>query len=100
MRPDPVSASGYPTDVIYPRVFYPSASPAWLDFVALLSGFAPPSRKAPISWCELGCAQGLTAAIFAATHPESRFYGIDLMPAHIDSARRFCDRAGISNLSL
>jgi trans-aconitate methyltransferase len=92
--------SGYPTDIAYPFTFIQYTAPAWLDFVALLSGIEPPDRRHPLFWCELGCGRGLTAAILAATHPESKFYGIDLMPDHIESAQRFCDRAGIANLKL
>ncbi len=75
-------------------------APAWLDFVALLSGFEPPARKEGFAWCELGCGQGVTAAILAATHPEGRFCGIDLMPDHIAGAQRLRERAATANLDL
>jgi SAM-dependent methyltransferase len=94
------SAGGLVGDVPYPYSFIRELAPAWLNFVATLSGFAAPSRGDNFAWCELGCGQGLTAAILAATHPGAEFHGIDAMPAHIDHARRLCANAGIRNLML
>lgn len=90
-------ARGYVTDVPYVRNFIHETAPAWLDHVALVSGFAPPERDTGFAWCDLGCGQGVTAAILAATHPEGSFHGIDAMPLHIDGARRFASEAGITN---
>ena len=94
----PLEAAGYVTDVPYVWTFIPDLAPAWLDHVALVSGFAPPSRDQKFAWCDLGCGQGLTAAILAATHPAGRFCGIDLMAAHIESARRLAAESGIENV--
>jgi hypothetical protein len=94
------TATRYPTDIAYPFTFIQYTAPAWLDFAALVWGIEPPDRRRAFTWCELGCGRGLTAAILAATYPSGRFYGIDLMPEHIQCAQRICDRAGINNLSL
>jgi SAM-dependent methyltransferase len=94
------STSRYVTDVTYTPTFTASAAPAWFDLVALLSAVEPPARRAGFGWCELGCGQGTTAAILAATHPTGCFHGIDMMPEHIASARRLAARAGIANLTL
>ena len=75
-------------------------APAWLDYVALAAGIEPPSRRDGFAWCDLGCGQGVTAAILAATHPCGVFHGIDAMPAHIDHARRLAAAAAIPNLQL
>jgi SAM-dependent methyltransferase len=91
---------GYVTDLPYLQTFFRHLAPAWLDVVALLDGQAPPERQCGFAWCELGCGQGVTGAILAATHREGAFYGIDLMPDHIASARRLAARAGITNLTL
>jgi SAM-dependent methyltransferase len=88
---------GYATDIAYLRDFKPMLAPAWLDHVALAAGVAPPARKDGFAWCDLGCGQGVTAAILAATHPTGAFYGIDAMPAHIDHARRLAHEAAILN---
>jgi SAM-dependent methyltransferase len=96
----PAQAPNYGLDIPYVGVFARETAPAWLDHVALISGIAPPAREAGFAWCDLGCGQGVTAAIFAATHPRGRFCGIDAMPAHIDHARRLAADCAISNLAL
>jgi SAM-dependent methyltransferase len=80
------------------RGFIRETAPAWLDHVALLSGFAPPERGAGFTWCDLGCGHGLTAAIFGASHPNGSFHGIDALPAHIESAKSFASEAEIPNI--
>jgi len=89
---------GYVADVPYVPLFVRELAPAWLDFVALVSGIAPPNRREEFAWCDLGCGFGRSAAIFAATHPLGRFHGIDMMSDHIDRARRFADECGIANV--
>ena len=91
---------GYVADIPYLRDFKPTLAPAWLDHVALVAGIEPPTRTTGFAWCDLGCGQGVTAAILAATHPSGIFHGIDSMPAHIDHARRLAAAAAIPNLQL
>src|SRR4051794_12944444 len=76
---DRPALAGYVTDIPYMRGFKPMLAPAWLDFVALLGGVRPPARGDGFAWCDLGCGQGVTAAILAATHPAGEFHGIDAM---------------------
>ena len=89
---------GYATDIPYLRDFKPPLAPAWLDHVALVAGAAPPERKAGFAWCDLGCGQGVTANILAATHPGGTFHAIDAMPPHIDNARHLAAEAAIPNV--
>jgi SAM-dependent methyltransferase len=89
--------AGYVTDVPYVYGFKPMLAPAWLDLVATIGGFRPPARNGGFAWCDLGCGQGVTAAILAATHPTGSFYGIDAMPAHIEHATRLAAEADASN---
>jgi SAM-dependent methyltransferase len=91
---------GYAADIPYLRDFKPMLAPAWLDHVALVAGVEPPARRNGFAWCDLGCGQGVTAAILAATHPSGIFHGIDAMPAHIAHARRLAEAAAIPNLQL
>jgi SAM-dependent methyltransferase len=79
------------------RGFIPELSPAWLDFTALLWGFAPADRTGGFAWCDLGCGQGVNAAVFAATHPGGQFHGVDFLPEHIDHARGLATAAGARN---
>src|SRR6266851_246874 len=92
------SINGYATDIPYLRDFKPMLAPAWLDHVALVAGVEPPVRQDGFAWCDLGCGQGVTAALLAATHPTGAFHGIDAMPVHIDHARRLVAEAAISNV--
>jgi len=64
-----------------------------------VSGFNPPERGAGFTFCELGCGQGVTTAILAATHPDGHFHGIDVMPSHIEHARRFATEGTIVNIN-
>jgi SAM-dependent methyltransferase len=80
------------------RTFIRALAPAWLDHVAIVSGFVPPARDRGFTFCELGCGQGVTAAILAATHPDGTFYGIDAMPSHVEHGRRFAAEAAITNI--
>jgi SAM-dependent methyltransferase len=91
-------STGYITDVPYAWPFAKELAPAWLDLVALLSGFEPPSRAGGFSWCDLGCGHGLTASILAATHSNGRFCGIDFNASHIDGAKRFANECEIDNV--
>ena len=90
--------NGYSMDIPYLRDFKPMLAPAWLDHVALVAGVEPPVRQDGFAWCDLGCGQGVTAALLAVTHPTGAFHGIDAMPAHIDHARRLAAEAAIPNV--
>jgi SAM-dependent methyltransferase len=90
--------AGYVADIPYLRDFKPMLAPAWLDHVALVCGVDPPARANGFAWCDLGCGQGVTAAILAATHPRGTFHGIDMMPVHVEHARRLAAEATIANV--
>jgi SAM-dependent methyltransferase len=89
--------AGYVTDVPYVFGFKPMLAPAWLDLVAIIGGVTPPARADGFAWCDLGCGQGVTAAILAATHPTGTFHGIDAMPGHIEHATRLAAEAEAAN---
>jgi SAM-dependent methyltransferase len=89
----------YVTDVPYIAGFTSELAPEWLDLVATLSGFAPPRRDPGFAWCELGCGPGMAPIIFAATHPEGVFHGIDVMPDHIARGSAVARQAGLNNLT-
>src|SRR5690242_15824186 len=88
----------YAADIPYLRDFKPMLAPAWLDHVALVAGVEPPARQDGFAWCDLGCGQGVTAAILAATHPRGIFHGVDAMPVHIDHARGLAAASAIPNV--
>ena len=84
-------------DIPYLRNFIKELAPGWLDHAALVSGIAPPAREGGFGWCDLGCGQGVTTTVLAATHPSGRFCGIDALPAHIDHARNFAAECAAEN---
>lgn len=88
---------GYAADIPYLRDFKPMLAPAWLDHVALVAGVETPNRGDGFAWCDLGCGQGVTAVVLAATHPAGTFHGIDAMPAHIEHAQRLAAAAAVPN---
>ena len=88
----------YTTDIPYLRDFKPMLAPAWLDHVALVGGIEPPDRRSGFTWCDLGCGQGVTAAILAATHPNGEFFGVDAMAVHTDHGGRLASAAAIPNV--
>src|SRR4249920_105210 len=96
----PRDLHGYATDIPSLRDFKPQLAPPWLHHVALVAGVEPPARNSGFAWCDLGCGQGVTANILAATHPGGTFHGIDAMPVHIDHARRLAAAVAIPNLEL
>jgi SAM-dependent methyltransferase len=89
----------YVTDVPYIAGFTSELAPELLDLVATICGFRAPRREGGFSWCELGCGPGMTPIIFAATHPEGAFHGVDAMPDHIARGRAIAERAGLGNLT-
>jgi SAM-dependent methyltransferase len=93
----PDHSSRYVDDVDYVRSFIAQLAPAWLDFVALLWGFAPPDRDGGYAWCDLGCGQGVNAVVLAATQPHGDFHGVDMMPSHIAHGRGLAAAVGARN---
>jgi SAM-dependent methyltransferase len=105
-QPDGKAVNGdirYVTDVPYIAGFTSELAPEWLDLVAIICGFAPPRRdptQQGFAWCELGCGPGMAPIIFAATHPEGVFHGVDVMPDHIARGSAIARGAGLDNLTL
>lgn len=90
---------GYVTDVLYTEHFFRELSPAWLNYVAVISGCQPRPLAEGFTYLELGCGLGHSVGLLAGAYPQGRFYGVDFNPAHIDSARRFVAAANIGNVS-
>jgi hypothetical protein len=79
-QPPDIDDSYGVVDITYYQTFFQKVAPAWLDHVALLSGFAPPERAEGFTWCDLGCGQGVSVVLLAATNPSGSFHGVDLLP--------------------
>lgn len=91
-------AEGYVVDVGYTHGYYRELSPAALRFVTLLGGLEAPDLERPFEYYELGCGNGLSSVLHAATHPHGRFTGVDFNPTHIHNAQRLARDAGVGNL--
>ena len=98
---------GYRTDVEYTFGFYPALNPDSLMLAATLRGVRPPAEivsdgkgRRRLTYCELGCGQGLTINLMAARDPDGRYFGVDYNPAQIRNARSLAAAAGHTNLTL
>jgi SAM-dependent methyltransferase len=88
---------GYVTDVVYTANFYREITPVWLAMSSLLLGHRPPDLTKPFSYADLGCGNGFTALIVAATCPHAEVWGFDFNPAHVEFARGIAARADLAN---
>jgi SAM-dependent methyltransferase len=88
---------GYVTEVGYTHGFYRELLPLNLRLAALTTGF---KTCAPTRYLELGCGQGFSANLIAATHPDVAVTAVDFNPAHIAEAEDLARRAGIDNIEL
>ena len=93
-------SEGYVADIDYTADFFREQSPEWLNLSCVLNGIEPIQLDAPFTYFELGCGQGVTLSILAASNPLGQFYGNDFMPSHIAAARQFATSAHLDNLKL
>lgn len=96
---DPAWAHGYVVDLAYTRHYFRELSPVHLDFVALIAGLEAADPADSRTYIELGCGNGTSLALHAATHPDVEFLGVDFNPTHIRAARRLAARAGLTNVT-
>jgi SAM-dependent methyltransferase len=89
---------GYVTDVVYTSNFYREITPAWLAMTSLLLGHRPPDLAGPFRYADLGCGNGFTTLMIAATSPQAEVWGFDFNPAHIEFASGLAARAGLTNV--
>jgi SAM-dependent methyltransferase len=88
---------GYVADVSYDYSYFPELAPTSLAFNLLDGRCLPPSLE-QFTYCELGCGQGFTTNLLAATHPQGQFWGMDFNPTHIAEAQRLATAANLSNI--
>ena len=72
-------------------------TPGWLSFACLLHGQPPLDATRPLTFMELGCGNGLTSCLVAATYPGVSVWGYDFNPAHVERARHYASAAGLAN---
>ena len=60
-------------------------------------GWFAPEQSPPADVLELAFGQGFNLAYLADRHPQTRFAGIDITPAHLQLAQERLQRAGLAN---
>lgn len=93
----------FDAELEYTFGFFPFLKPQSLMLACLLQGIRPPVDlgKDPtpgLTFCELGCGQGVTLNVFAAGDEAGRYIGIDYNPAQIANARTLAENAGLKNV--
>lgn len=92
---------GYVADSAYPSNLHPHFQPPHTHAVLLHAGITlPTAPRAPFTFVDLGCGDGVGLMLMAAAHPEGQFIGVDVLPRHIDHGRAIAARIGVSNLRL
>lgn len=77
--------------------FFEELAPVNLNYIALLNGVAPcPVEN--FSYCDLGCSNGVSLNVFAASYPQARFFGIDYNPNHISNANKLAKHGKLNNV--
>ena len=89
---------GYVTDVAYTSAFYREITPTWIAMTSLLLGHRPPDLAKPFTYADLGCGNGFTTLVVAATCPHADVWGFDFNPAHVEFASDLAARAGLGNV--
>ena len=89
---------GYVTDMGYTSGFHREMAPAHLAFAAGLKAQSVPDVTAPLTYCDLGCGQGVNTNLLAAAYPHIEFHANDFNPAHVVGARRLAAEAGSANV--
>jgi len=89
---------GYVTDVPYLSGYFRESAPIWLATAATLLNTAAPDITSKFRYADLGCGNGATALVTAATMPHAEVWAFDFNPAHIASGRDTARRAGLTNI--
>ncbi len=90
-------SDGYTVDTHYAGPMVVDLSPPRLSLVAALEGQPPLPGGRTLTWVDLGCGHGLSAAMVAAANPDVEVWGFDYNPAHIERARALAGAAGLEN---
>lgn len=95
----------FDSELEYTFGYFSFLKPDNLLLTCLLQGFRPPmeitSLDSPshgLTYCELGCGQGVTLNILAAGDAGGRYYGVDYNPTQIANARALAEGAGLDNV--
>lgn len=90
--------STYTQDIEFNSAFGVFQTPIHLFTASILCGIDPPSLHKPFRFLDLACGNGFTLCFLAQVYPSAQFVGIDINPAHVQTAQRFVEKLGITNL--
>ena len=88
----------YVTDTEYTWGFYGDMAPLHLAYIALVNGVIPPDIRRRFTYLELGCGNGLSLNIFAASYPQGEFHAVDLNERHVQNVRQTAHDGGLDNV--
>ena len=94
-----MAAHGYVTDTSYTDQFFRELSPAWLNYAAAVNGAATRPLDGAFVYLELGCGFGASTVVNAGAFPQGEFHGCDIIPAHVEGARRHAAALGVANVT-
>ena len=89
---------GYVAEVNYPYGYYRELNPTFQSFVQLVHGYEGVTSYNQLQYCELGCGQGVTTNLLAASNPHIKFYATDFNPSQIVGAEKLARQAGLENI--
>ena len=90
-------SSGYVSEITYTHGYYRELNPSLLRFAALVNGVRFPTGR--LAYCELGCGQGVSTNLLAASNPDIDFYATDFNPAQINGAKALAAAAKTPNVA-
>jgi SAM-dependent methyltransferase len=90
---------GYVSDLEYTWGFYRELSPTLLAWTAALAGHQTVDPTGAFNYLELGCGNGLSTNLFAANHPNAKFWGVDFNPQHVKNGAAQAAKGELSNVT-
>lgn len=95
----------FDSELEYTFGYFSFLKPDSLLLTCLLQGIRPPAditrlddAAHGLTYCDLGCGQGVTLNVLAAADEGGRYYGVDYNPAQIGNARALAEGAGNRNI--
>lgn len=88
----------YVLDIPYTWEFFDYQNPLLLSYLVNAQGIAGPQVQQAFTYCELGCGNGMTSNLLAASLPQGKFYAVDFNAEHINNAAALADQGNLRNI--
>lgn len=89
---------GYIMGTEYTENFYYTLTPAMISYCTMIRGFAPQNCTDSFNYFELGCGNGMSTNILAASNPQGNFFANDFNQKHIENANKTAKNGGLGNV--